>query len=106
MILCFTLTGYLIATFNMHFLFLSIGISVPFSKIITFLPIIGLLSSLPISFLGFGTREDGILYFFSKYASKEKLLSIGILFSFVVLILPTLISLIFMRHFLNELLKK
>ena len=75
----------------------------PFIKIAFYLPLVALITSIPISFLGFGTRESAMILFFSEYGSIETLLSSGILLSFVVVVVPSLVSAVFIKKFLKNL---
>jgi hypothetical protein len=70
----------------------SLGITIPFYKILIFLPMVIIISNLPIAFAGLGVRETSTLFFFSIYASKEGLFSLGILFSFIWYILPSFLG--------------
>lgn len=79
------------------------GLNIPFRAILIFVPLIILISNLPISVSGLGTREAAILFWFSEFGSKERLLSAAILVSFVNIFLPLIISLFFIRGFLKRL---
>ncbi len=93
--------------FNLFFvsiykiLFLSLNVSVPFTNILVFMPLILLISQIPITVSGFGTRETAIIILFSNFANAETLLSIGLLVSFVIYIFPALIGLFFVRSFMR-----
>ena len=71
-----------------------------------YLPIIALISIIPITISGFGTREAATIFFFSNYASPENLLSVGILLSLLIVVLPSLVSLLFMKRFYKRLYTK
>lgn len=79
------LCGYLIAR--------AINADIPLFSILVYLPLVILVSSIPVAFLGLGVRESIIVLLFLKYASSEKLLALGILYSFAEYILPMLIGL-------------
>jgi len=51
---------------QVHWLFLSIGTHVPWSQELTFVPIILLVSLLPISIFGIGIKEGAFVYLFSQ----------------------------------------
>ena len=102
-ILLIGLSGYLIGLISVNFIFKALLINVPFIKIAFYLPLVALISSIPISFLGFGTRESAMILFFSEYAPTESLLSAGILLSVVVVVVPSLISAVFINKFLKNL---
>ncbi len=85
-----------------YLLFKSIGVSVPASVIILFMPIIILVSHIPITISGFGIREASVMLLFSQYASKEALLSAGLLISLVDYIVPAILGLFFLNSFLKK----
>lgn len=84
-------------------LFRAAGLVISIDAILVFVPLIILISYLPISISGIATREAAILFWFSGFGPPEKLLSTGILISFLNLFLPLIISLFFVRRFLNRL---
>lgn len=101
-----SLLGVFISFISTYFVFLSINITIPFLKIMFYLPIIALISIIPITISGFGTREAATIFFFSNYASPENLLSVGILLSLLIVVLPSLVSLLFMKRFYKRLYTK
>lgn len=87
--------------FVFFILFKATGLNIPFRAIMVFVPLTILISNLPVSFSGLGTREAAILFWFSGFGAKERLLSVGILVSFVNIFLPLIISLFFIKDFLK-----
>jgi len=85
-----------------YLIFQAMNISVPLFAMLIYVPLIILFSSIPITFLGLGIRESLIVFLFLKYASSEKLLAAGILYSFAESILPMLINLSFTPFFINK----
>jgi len=81
----------------------SLGLNIPWSSIILFLPIVIILTAIPISFLGLGVRESLILFFLSSYGPKEAILSLGVLFSLCDQIFPSFLGLVFTKAFLAKL---
>lgn len=81
----------------------ALSINIPFLPILFFIPLVIIISKIPISVFGLGTREAAVVLFFRNYAIPEKLVSSGILLSFLEYILPLLISLIFIKKFLKNL---
>ena len=53
-------------TLQIHFIFRSLGVSVPLAQEFAFVPIIVLLTLLPISYFGLGIKEGAFAYFFSS----------------------------------------
>ncbi len=81
----------------------AVGIFMPFYKILIFVPMVIMISNLPVTIAGLGTREASVLFLFSGYAAKEDLFILGVLFSFVWYILPSLMGIIFVPSFLQRL---
>ena len=98
-----SLLGFFISFISTYFIFLSINVTIPFLEIMFYLPIIVFITIIPITVAGFGTREAATIFFLSKYTAPESLLSAGILMSFIVVVLPSLISLLFMKRFYSKL---
>lgn len=87
---------------NFYILSSALGLSIPYQTILVFIPAVIILSNLPVTIGGLGTRETATVFFLSKYAAIEPLFSVGILFSFIEYILPAMIGVIFTRQFLNR----
>lgn len=88
-----------------YLLFRSLGVNASISTIILFIPIIILVSFIPITTSGFGVREASVVLLFSQYAPEEFLLSIGLLISFVDYVVPAIVGLFFIKSFLSKILK-
>jgi len=101
-----SLAGYFMSFISAYFVFLAIDVAIPFMKIVFYFPLITLIAILPITISGFGTREAATIFFLSNYASLESLLSAGILLSFIIVVVPSLVSLLFMKRFYNRLFAK
>lgn len=93
----YSLLSWGMAFIGDYLLFKSLGIEIPFYSVFAIMPIILLIGFIPITISGLGTREAAIIFFFSKYASTEALLSVGILMVLTQIILPVAIGLIFMK---------
>lgn len=85
-----------------YILFNTFGVDISFYNFLIFVPLIIFITNIPITFQGLGTREICVVFFFSKYADAGLLLSIGIIYSFIEGILPLLISMFFLKGFLNK----
>lgn len=82
---------YLVATIAYYFLALSLGISIPFWYLLLVIAIVWLILTLPLTFLGLGTREAGFIYFFAIVGIPSSLgvaLSLLVLFSNILLSIP------------------
>ena len=82
---------------NVYILFRAVGIDVPFSLILVFIPFIMVINNLPITVLGLGTREALIVFLFARYGAQASLLSGGLLVSLVEHILPVLVGVFFIK---------
>ncbi|MFH1441764.1 MAG: lysylphosphatidylglycerol synthase transmembrane domain-containing protein [Candidatus Omnitrophota bacterium] len=83
----------------------SLGLNIHFYIIILFIPLVILISNLPISISGIGIRESAILLFFYTYGTREELLSLGILIFFIEYMIPVFIGLFFINSFLIKISK-
>ncbi len=86
-----------------YFIFKSLKININPRIILAFFPVIILISLLPVTILGMGTRELALMTFFSAYATKEALFSAGIIVSFIGYLMPAILGLFFANYFLEEL---
>ncbi len=74
-------------------IFVAVGISVPVLKIGMYLPCVNLISLLPISISGFGTREAVIIYFFSSWnIEQEQLVLAGLLMGLIFFVMNGIIG--------------
>lgn len=85
-----------------YILFNAFNTDISFYNLLILVPLTILITNIPITFHGLGTREVCVVFFFSKYTNAGTLLSIGIMYSFVETILPLLISVFFLKGFLNK----
>lgn len=79
------------------------SISIGFTAVILFLPLIIIICQLPVTILGLGTRELCVLFFFSPYASAEELIGLGMSYSLIKYIMPNLMGLPFTWKLFNKL---
>ncbi|MBL7197808.1 MAG: flippase-like domain-containing protein [Candidatus Omnitrophica bacterium] len=79
-----------------------INIDIPLFSLLIYMPLVIFASGIPITFLGLGIRESFMVFLFVKYASCEKILALGILYSFAEHILPMLIGLSLTPLFVNK----
>ncbi len=88
---------------NFYILSEGLDLSIPYPLVFIFIPLTTVITSLPITLFGLGTREAAIIFFFSKYGSLKQLLSLGILYSSVEYLLPVVISLVYTKPFIDRL---
>jgi glycosyltransferase 2 family protein len=84
------------------FLVKSLELSIPVFSMIIFVPMLLILSNVPLTVAGLGLRESLVLLFFSSYGGKECILVLGMLFSFSEFIVPALFGLVFVKSFLKK----
>lgn len=85
--------------------FKALGLDIPLKPLLMFAPLAMLISEIPITFLGLGSREAALIFFFSGFAPLERLLAAGILISFSEYLLPNLLSLLVLKPFLDKMTK-
>ncbi len=83
----------------------SFSLDVPLTLIVFVVPLSIVITFLPITPMGLGTREAAIVYYLSNYMSAEQALNTALLFSFFRWIVPTGIGLFFTRSFIKEIQK-
>lgn len=75
----------------------AIGITVPFSYIAVFHPLVSAIASIPVSFSGIGLREGGYLYFLTKFGvDQPSAVAYGVLWLLVIIINSLLGGLVFL----------
>lgn len=77
----YTLIFWFLSVLQTMIFFFSLGIDVPYIYTLANIPIAIIIGLVPITLGGMGTRDSAIMFLFSEYASMEKLLGVGILFS-------------------------
>jgi uncharacterized membrane protein YbhN (UPF0104 family) len=88
---------------NYGLLFSAMGIRPPWDQIFGMVPMLILASSLPVSLMGIGVREGGVLLAFAGRASEDSLVGAGIWLSVVEGIVPVAVGLVLLRSFLVRL---
>lgn len=86
-----------------YFFSRSLNLNIPVTSILLYLPLIIIISQLPISFFGFGIREGAYIIFFIAFGTKETLFALGLIVFFVNQIVPIFIGFVFTLHFLHKL---
>jgi glycosyltransferase 2 family protein len=78
-------------------IFQALNVTVPLVQILLYLPWVNIISLLPISISGFGTREAILVYFFTPFqVSTEQMVLVGLLMGLIFFILNGVIGSIFM----------
>jgi hypothetical protein len=103
-ILLFSLAFEGIKVLNYGLVFAAMGISVPWGDLFRIAPLLMLLSSLPVSIMGLGIREGGVMIAFSGAAADAHLVGAGMWISFLEAILPVLLGAILVKPFMGRLL--
>ncbi len=71
------------------------SLTVPFTAILTYLPISIFIGLLPVTVAGMGTRDAALIQFFANYAGSAQSLGVGILYSLSAYWLPVVAGLFF-----------
>ncbi|MCD4781356.1 MAG: flippase-like domain-containing protein [Candidatus Omnitrophica bacterium] len=96
--------GYQISELLICFVFArSYGLVIPLGALFLYMPLVVLLTQLPVSISGFGVREGAYIIFLAHFAPKETLLALGLLVFFVHQIVPVLLGLLFFVPFSHKL---
>ena len=75
----------------------ALGITIPFSYIAVFHPLVSAVASIPVSFSGIGLREGGYLYFLTKFGvDQPSAVAYGVLWLLVIIINSLLGGLVFL----------
>lgn len=89
--LTLSVAGHLLMIISVYVLAQSIYVVLPFQYFLAFVPVIGILSTLPISFNGLGLREAGYILLFTQVGlSQEQALGISLLHSGMMLVLGSI----------------
>lgn len=87
---------------QIYFIFLAIPIDVNFIYFSSAIIIAIFVGLIPITIAGMGTRDSAIIYLFSSFAADEKLLAVGLLFSFFRYWLLSIIGIPFLIYSINK----
>jgi hypothetical protein len=93
--------SYLLFFLQLYILALSFPISIPFISFILIYPIASLISLIPVTVSGFGTREGTLIYLFSLYGiADETTVAISLGGYVVTMLIPSFIggALSFLRN--------
>lgn len=82
--------------------FYALGLDIPLLFTVANIPIAIFIGLIPVTLGGMGTRDAAIIFLFSEFASPEKLLGVGILFSIFRYWLLSLIGIPFMRKMMKN----
>ncbi len=92
-----------IKVLNYGIIFYAMGISISWEMVLQTAPLLVLISSLPISVMGLGIREGGLLVVFAGVAGNADLVSVGLWVSVVEGIVPLVLGLVLLKYFLTRL---
>lgn len=87
---------------NCFLMFKSVGINFEFYRFLITVPVILIITALPISIFGIGIREYAVISFFKDMAEFNILAFGGIMVSITESIIPMFLSLIFLKKFIND----
>ncbi len=101
-ILSYSLLIWFISIVQTITFFYALGISLPLLFAMANIPVAIFIGLIPVTLGGMGTRDAAIIFLFSGFATPEKLLGVGILFSIFRYWLLSLLGIPFMRMLLKE----
>lgn len=104
-ILFFTLSIWIVEFVNVWILARVIGLPIPFFSVLLYLPIIIIVSHVPITVRGIGVREWLFVFFFARYASAEHIVSLSILYTWCEHIFPQVLALMFSGRSLQKIMQ-
>jgi hypothetical protein len=90
--------SFLLALLAQHFALALYGITIPFVKLVLFLPLVFLAAALPIAVAHLGTSQAAWLLFFSTNAPEAKILAYSLAAHFTFMFCNGLIGLIFLPY--------
>ena len=104
------LLAVILSSFSIWFLavvqtlmfFYALGIDLSFLFTMANTPIAIFIGMIPVTLGGMGTRDAAIIFLFSEFATPEKLLGVGILFSIFRYWLLSLLRIPFMQNTMNK----
>lgn len=71
-------------------------------RLLFFLSLVTLLSSIPLTAGGLGIRETAMVAMLSQFSSVENVLSAGVIFSFISFVVPLSVSMLFTHRFIGH----
>jgi hypothetical protein len=95
--------GFLASLLTQHFALALYGITIPFMKLVLFLPLVFLAAALPIAVAHLGTSQAAWILFFSGSASEAKILAYSLAAHFTFMFCNGLIGLFFLPRASREL---
>lgn len=101
-LMAYLTTSIILEVFIYLIIFNMTGININFLELICVIPIIKIISILPVSISGLGIREYFLIFFFSAIISKEILLSVGLIVFLIDKIIPSILSLFFIKGFMDK----
>jgi len=97
-------TPNLLAAVTVHWLALPLfGMSVPFTTLLAFLPLVFFFAALPIAAAHLGPSQAAWVYFFQNHAPKEGLVAYSLASHLTFMVLNAAIGLLFLRRAAREL---
>ncbi len=81
----------------------ALGLDIPLWAVLAYMPIVMVVTLVPITVRGIGTREVAVLFLFAGLAGEAELAAAALLFTFLEFILPALVGCVTLSPFLNAL---
>lgn len=98
----YSLLSELFLMANFIFAFMAFGIDIPAGEFFLYVPLILILTGLPLSVMGIGVREASVAAAFAGAAAYPILLSCALAISFMESVLPLLLSTLLLKKFVSR----
>lgn len=100
-VLALTLANWLASFAQTWLFYVSLGVAMPFARIMAALPAAIFVGLVPVTIAGMGTRDSALIRLLAGQAAPEISLGVGMLYSLFGYWLPGLVGLPFLRHALR-----
>ena len=97
-----SLTSWVLTMVHVYWLFISVGVKVPFDAIFAFHPLSTFAGLLPITLAGIGIRDSAMIILFKNFASAEQSLAVGLLYGFQTYWLLAILSMPLLYYFFRH----
>jgi len=94
--------NWFLSVWQTQLCFLAFGVHVPMLQILAALPLAIFVGLLPITIAGMGTRDKAMMVLLAAYAPQNVILSVGILYTLLGYLIPSLVGIPFMHKLLPK----
>jgi len=87
---------------SFYFLVLAFGFDIKFIHLMEVVPLVNIITNIPIAFYGIGSREMAILFFLKSYGTMEELIACSFMYFLICDIFPAFLGLPFLYPFMKQ----